>query len=433
VKTTAEVTNLLANQKFQLEVGQNVSLNLEPYIELGKINSLDHDLLRLAAYVFAADLAVKRCEREQHLRSIALEVPITNIQAFERVHDLLEQALSTLSADNWTLKFTPTTGVSPAHNPQWPKKENSTLLFSGGLDSFAGAVELLNSQTAITLVSHVTHNWPVKTSQAKLAKAVRAFTHREIQHLQVSVFCRTHGKFPFPADTDREDTQRTRSFLFTALAAVAARLSGSRRMVVMAENGQFAIHLPLTEARIGSFSTHTAHPKFLAEMQEILRQVFVCNDLEVVNPFVYRTKGEVVALIPQGLHPSIVDSASCWRGSRVATYTHCGACIPCLCRRIALETHGVKLPEFERDLLSENIGALKPDDLGKRNLLDLCQFIMLFSGSRKIVSDQELCIEFPDLFDTNLDQTKAIQMYRRFADEALAVFKAYPKLKVLLK
>jgi len=241
------------------------------------------------------------------------------------------------------------------------------------------------------------------------------------------------GEFTFPSDDDREDTQRARSFLFTSLAAVGARLDGSKRIVVMAENGQFAIHLPLSEARVGSFSTHTAHPKFLVEMQMILRSLFGCGDIEVVNPFVHRTKAEVVKLIPPALRSQIKDSSSCWRASRLSKHSHCGECVPCLCRRIALEFNGIKIPEYERNLLGETIGKLKPDDLGKRNLVDLCQFIGLFSGPGRIDSDQELCFKFPELFDPNLNAVQVIRMYRRFADEAFAVLNKYPKVRGLLQ
>jgi 7-cyano-7-deazaguanine synthase in queuosine biosynthesis len=434
MSTAAQIHDQLSGNKLTLDAGRNVSLNLEPFAELGTLDSLDADLLRLAAYVFATDLAIKRSPREQHLRSITLQVPVGNIQAFERVRTSVEKSLMTLSADNWTVEFLPLMGSAPASNRQWPTKLNSTLLFSGGLDSFAGSLHLLKSEPATTLVSHVSHNRPVKTAQSKLAKAVRKFTGKDIKHLQISVFGRNHGGLTFPTDSDREDTQRTRSFLFTALAAIAARLSGSRRVVVMAENGQFAVHLPLSEARIGSFSTHTAHPKFLAQMQELLRQLFACNDLEVTNPFALHTKGEVVGFIPKSLHRYIRDSTSCWRASRMATsHTHCGECVPCLCRRIALETHGVRLPEYQRDLLTENIGALPPDDLGKRNLLDLCQFIMLFGGPYKIPSEQQLCYKFPELLDPHLNTAKVIAMYRRFADEALNILNKYPKIRVLLK
>lgn len=428
------IIDQLSGSEFPIEVGGNLSINLDPFAVLGPIDSLDEDLVRVASFVYAADLAIRRHEREQHLRSISIRVPVVNIQAFERVHSLLEQALMTVSVDNWTLEFVPMTEGTPAASRKWPIKQDATLMFSGGLDSFAGAIDLLKQHRAITLVSHVTHNWPVKNAQTALAEAVASFTEQEVTHLRLSVFGRNQGGLTFPADDQREDTQRTRSFLFTALAAVAARLSGSRRIVVMAENGQFAIHLPLSAARIGSFSTHTAHPKFLAQMQTMLRQLYVCDDLDVVNPFVHLTKGEIVALIPGALHPRISESTSCWRAVRVPTEaTHCGECVPCLCRRIALETNAIKLSEYHRDLLVENVGRLAADDLGKRNLIDLCQFIALFEGPKRLRSEQDVCYEFPELFEREIDKTQVIEMYRRFAKEAVAVLKTYKNLKTLLK
>jgi 7-cyano-7-deazaguanine synthase in queuosine biosynthesis len=432
--TKGTIVDELSESSFLIEVGRNLFINLDPFAGLGTIDSLDEDLLRVAAFVYAADLAIKRREREQHLRSISIRVPVVNIQAFERVHSLLEQALMTVSVDNWTIEFVPMTQGGPAANRKWPQKQDATLMFSGGLDSFAGAIDLLQQHKAITLVSHVTHNWPVKNAQAALAEAITSFTKRDVTHLQLSVFGRNHGGLSFPTDDQREDTQRTRSFLFTALAAVAARLSGSRRIVVMAENGQFAIHLPLSAARIGSFSTHTAHPKFLAQMQSVLRQLFVCDDLDVTNPFVHLTKGEIVALIPPALRSGIPQSTSCWRAARVPTEaTHCGECVPCLCRRIALETNGIKLPEYHRDLLAENVGSLNADDLGKRNLMDLCQFIGLFDGPNRLRSEQDVCYEFPELFEREISKSEVIEMYRRFAKESFAVLKKYKYLKKLLK
>src|SRR5215211_6250102 len=172
------ITDELSGRDFPMEVGGNLSINLDPFGELGTIDSLDEDLVRVAAFVYAADLAIKREEREQHLRSISLRVPVVNIQAFERVHSLIEQALMTVSVDNWTLTFETLTYGTPAANRKWPKKENATLMFSGGLDSFAGAIDLLQHHQAITLVSHVTHNWPVKNAQTALAEAVASFTRK---------------------------------------------------------------------------------------------------------------------------------------------------------------------------------------------------------------------------------------------------------------
>jgi 7-cyano-7-deazaguanine synthase in queuosine biosynthesis len=433
MSTAGRLTDALTGRALALDIGRNVSVNLTPFKKLGAVDSLDEDLLRLASYVYVTDLAIKRHEREQHLRSITLSVPVVNIHAFRQVHAVIEQALTTLSRDNWTLQFSPITTGQPAANRSWPAKENSTLMFSGGLDSFAGSIQILQKDAELTLVSHATHNQPVKNAQSVLADSVKTLTKKNVQHLQINVFGRNSGGLTFPRDDEREDTQRLRFFLFASLAAVAASLNGSRRIVVMAENGQFAIHLPLSEARIGSFSTHTAHPKFLLEMQEILRRLYACDDLEVVNPFVHSTKAEVVAIIPKLLQSQIPNSTSCWRASRVATsHSHCGVCIPCLCRRIALETNGIKLDEYERDLFGEDIASLDPDDLGKRNLVDLCEFVSKFEGSNKIASEEDLRFAFPDLlFDDTLAVPEILKMYRRFASEALTVFKNYPRVVAL--
>jgi len=426
-----EVHDQLSGRRIRLEFGGNLMIQTEAYATLGVLDSMDDDLLRTAACIYAADLGVRRQEREQHLRTINVQIPVVNLHAFARVKDFLEQALTTLTCDTWTVTFTPMTGPAEVARP-WAKKNDSILLFSGGLDSFVGAVHLLKDDPKLVLVSHVTHNRPVSASQSALAGLLSK--KASPIHLQVPVWCRNQGNRKFPSDGEREDTQRARSLLFTCLAAVAAHVQGSRRIVVMAENGQFAIHLPLTEARIAAFSTHTAHPKFLCQAEHIFRTVYNCPDLEVVNPFVNLTKGEVVALLPKGLRPHIGRSVSCWRASRLTSgFSHCGECVPCLSRRIAMETHGIKLAEYKRDLLIENIGRLSAGDLGKRNLSDLCQFVMHFAGPHRLKHDDELRMVFPELQDPIFNAKEVIAMYRRFAAETLTIFQRYPQVAVLLK
>jgi hypothetical protein len=98
-----------------------------------------------------------------------------------------------------------------------------------------------------------------------------------------------------------------------------------------------------------------------------------------------------------------------------------------------LEANGLKISEYHRDLLIENVGRLDADDLGKRNLMDMCQFIALFDGPKRLRSEQDVCYEFPELFERGLDKTQVIAMYRRFAKEAVAVLASYKNLKTLLK
>jgi hypothetical protein len=62
----------------------------------GGLTSLEEDLLILSSALYCCDLAFKRGERENITRNISLRVPVTNFQAFERVHESLEHILPEL-------------------------------------------------------------------------------------------------------------------------------------------------------------------------------------------------------------------------------------------------------------------------------------------------------------------------------------------------
>jgi len=422
-----QATDGISDSIYEFEEGDNIYLDTSAYARISAIDSLSADLLRLASFIYAADLSIHRLEREQHIRSIELRVPLVNFDIFERLKKPIEAALRVLSHDNWALSFERVEGTQPVRT-SWTSPEAATLMFSGGLDSFAGAPYLLNKYDALTLVSHTNNNKSVSGAQNELFSVIEKLHGGMVDHLQIRIYGRKNRR-DFP--TSREDSQRTRSFLFVSLASIAARLYGSRQVVVMAENGQFSIHLPLSEARIGSFSTHTAHPEFLYRMQEIMRELFDCPDFSVSNPFCYLTKGEVVGYLPTAVYDDIHKSGSCWMGSRT-NKTHCGICIPCLSRRIALESHGIHIDEYDRDLLNENIGALPESDTGKRNIVDLCQFISAFDGPGALVSEDELCMIYPDLVNPSINATEAISMYRRFAKESYAIFSNYPNVAAIL-
>jgi len=198
---------------------------------------------------------------------------------------------------------------------------------------------------------------------------------------------------------------------------------------MIAENGQMAIHLPLSVARIGAFSTHTAHPEFVQKIGEYFTGL-LGYQIKVENPYLYRTKAEVVEKLVKSHRVAVEMSVSCWRASRLGkAFKHCGQCVPCLIRRIAVEYHSLSLPEYERDLLGENVAALPPTDEGKRNVSELGEFAYAFSRQ----TDAELMFEYPDLINEQIDLNRSIEMYRRFAKEAEAVLSRYKGVAPILK
>jgi hypothetical protein len=191
-----------------------------------------------------------------------------------------------------------------------------------------------------------------------------------------------------------------------------------------------AIHLPLTGARIGAFSTQTAHPEVLSAATELF-STLLQSPIRIANPFLYSTKAEVIHDTVTN-HPGVLRSAiSCWKASRVpGALNHCGFCVPCLIRRIAIEWNGPAVNEYARDLLSEDVGALPPEDEGKRNLVELAEFVSLFRRNRNRAEMEHF---FPELVTTKFDASQTIDMYRRFAAEAIGVLGRYPSLTFLTR
>jgi hypothetical protein len=153
--------------------------------------------------------------------------------------------------------------------------------------------------------------------------------------------------------------------------------------------------------------------------------------IRIENPCLYQTKAEVVQSVVRN-HLSMVDCAvSCWKALRVlGRYKHCGFCIPCLVRRIAIETNGVCLPEYRRDLFGQDVGALDPNDEGKRNLIELAEFVKLFEQGTSQAALEEI---YPELINRHINASDAVAMYRRFAAEARAIFDRYPLISALMR
>jgi len=412
--------------------GQNLYTGITHFREeFGEVNSLEEDLLNLAAGIYGADLCVIRDQREHFVRNIKLSIEVVNNHALELVRVDLEKALHIVSKDNWQIKFISKKGNGDS-SFDWTPKEGAVLLFSGGIDSMCAASEFLKGGYNLVLVSHNSPgNAVVDACQKSVHSALKTFYKQEVKHIQFRVFGRNHGGFNFLSDDGRENTQRTRSFLFLTLAALVTRRVGFDKILYMAENGQFAIHLPLNQARVGPFSTHTADPEFVSAVERVFRTVLRNDAFTIVNPFGYKTKAEVFSLLPPELQKEARHSASCWMISRTENGKHCGYCIPCISRRIAIEYNGLKFDEYETDVFKTDVSKLPDAKDQKRNLVDYLEFILKFE---KVTKSNRLDVlaAFPELYNPSLDTDKALSLYKRVAEQSMEVFKKYPKVIKLI-
>jgi 7-cyano-7-deazaguanine synthase in queuosine biosynthesis len=416
-----------ANCDFILEVGSNLITGEQDFKKnFGSVTTLEADLLLLGSSIFAADRACERGEREDTARRIDLHVPIVNLGRLQSLQSQIEFILRILSNDSWRIHFRHDAGI-PEDTKEQETVKGKTLLFSGGLDSLAAAIDLGFKSDSFQLVSHKTKNRKTDIGQQTLAKALFD-AGLKAEHFQFFVSSKDGG--PGGLKHAEEETQRTRSFLFLILGTLVARRANHTEVVYLAENGQMAIHLPLTQGRIGSFSTHTAHPDFLASMQNFLSDALKIS-IHISNPYVHKTKAEVIKPVVDSFPSLIKVSQSCWRNSRLPEgIHHCGECIPCFIRRIAVETCSKTDPTvYLKDPWAHGVLHLPDDDIGRRNLVDLAEFIVRMEQ----LNNDDVMSEWPELYSENLDASSVINMYRRFSHEARGVLGRYSRLEALLK
>ena len=152
-------------------------------------------------------------------------------------------------------------------------------------------------------------------------------------------------------------------------------------------------------------------------------------NFEIINPYLYLTKAEVLGKLPKALLKKSYLSVTCWKISRVQK--HCGVCIPCISRRIALEHHGIKFNEYIIDLFNTDLNSLSDHDTGKINIIDYLEFISKFKNITSS-NKQELLLEFPELMNISINRELGLKMYNRVAIQSFAVFDKYPKIKEIL-
>ena len=301
------------------------------------------DLLVLAAHIHAADTRISRIEQSQDswTREIRLVVPVSNISLWSTAQPIIKKILNFLTGDRWIIEFrirpdqfsTIASVITPSlFVPQF----DCVSLFSGGLDSLIGAINLLEDGNIPLLISHFGES-ATSDAQKKIFQGLKSeFNMPSFERLRVGM--------TFPEGTVKgvssEDTTRGRSFLFFALGVLAGTGFKEKFTLYVPENGFISLNVPLDQLRLGSNSTRTTHPYYIARWNDLLK-ILNLNG-EIINPYWNKTKGEMVKTCHNSkvLKTLAPDSLSCssstkgrWKGVGIQ---HCGYCLPCLIRRAAL-------------------------------------------------------------------------------------------------
>jgi 7-cyano-7-deazaguanine synthase in queuosine biosynthesis len=314
------------------------------------------DLLKVAAAVYCADRLAER--PGTWTRSIQLSVPVREPELWGAVRDQLVEAISFLSGDYWQLDVRPS--AEPVGRPsEFAEPVDAVCLFSGGLDSFTGALNLLAECKTVCLVGHHGAGQANQAQQGLWRELARRYPGQAILRqffLQPAAPARDQRR---PLAAFRELSQRSRSLLFLAAGLTVAAGYGPDVPLYIPENGFIGINVPLTGARAGSLSTRTTHPHFIASFSECVRRIGITNP--IVNPFRIMTKGEILADCrdQQTLRELADQTLSCAHPEAArwaqAEQTNCGYCFPCLIRRASMHHVGLDKPEtYTYDVLTDN-------------------------------------------------------------------------------
>jgi 7-cyano-7-deazaguanine synthase in queuosine biosynthesis len=334
---------------------KNNKSNIKTHIEelwrrfgISTIKDINEDLVVIAMSIFAIDKRMPRkLFHDSWTRSITVSIPVIEIERWETVKNQMQDTLSFLSGDNWEIDFRKSNNKFRANkkNTEYKLINNKDFdcvsLFSGGLDSFCGAIKLLSEQKRTCFVGFQEYGL-LGGRQQELYTAVNE------EFSEVNKELLLFNATPFdPLNTSGgknnlgiENTSRSRSFLFLAGAIAVASIIGDVP-VYIPENGFIGINVPLTDSRTGSCSTRTTHPYFIKNLNEMLSKVGINN--KVLNPYAYLTKGKIVSEVANFdvfnnyAHKTISCSHPCQsRYEHIAPPTNCGYCYPCLIRRASM-------------------------------------------------------------------------------------------------
>jgi hypothetical protein len=316
---------------------QNVTLKLEDISNrlVKNVPDLLIDLIEIATYVYCADQATSRGGPVQvgmgaDWRRSFRFIPVRNPDHWNH-RSVLEPLCSTLSFLDYAFEFEKATNPIPFQDylefgddgGGAAFNADEVVLFSGGLDSLSGAIEELSTDgKRVALVSHRSSP-KIFDHQKHLVTELNARFPRKLMHVPVLVT--RQGPLRI-----REYTQRSRSFLYAALACVVARLFGRSRFRFF-ENGVVSINLPISEQVVGARATRSTHPLVLDHFPKFFSAA-VGKPIVVDNPFLWKTKGDVVrSIVDHSCGGLIKHTVSCTRVYDITKlHTHCGCCSQCL-------------------------------------------------------------------------------------------------------
>jgi hypothetical protein len=287
------------------------------------------DLVHLAAGAYMADRSTPRGQRFSREISLRVAFHAPDLWTEDLLADT-QDLLGWLTGDEWTLSAAPSPSVDIPNTLQQTASVEPVSLLSGGLDSYLGAIQLLEQGAHPLFVGHKDLSTAIRAAQQRINTWLAQSYAPTPSYTRIGLT---------QAIRRREPSSRSRSLLFLSLGVAVAASSQSANLIVP-ENGYTGINLPLRPNRGGALSTRSTHPETFRRVNDLLSSLGI--RVHITNPFEWMTKGEAMRAVHQ------LDPPDGWIDGAAATLScgklggnwfsgspnlNCGLCVPCVVRR----------------------------------------------------------------------------------------------------
>jgi 7-cyano-7-deazaguanine synthase in queuosine biosynthesis len=388
------------------------------------------DLVEIASYIYYADGSIPRWSEKdvfatRWVRDFHFVLPVRNVKFWASQSERLANMLSDLTGDRFSFNFAKASPqpeqlfIEISKDLPAVAGADCVSLFSGGLDSLAGAVNLVSDGRKPLLVSH--RSSPKIDSRQKKLVGLMKERMNAWQFPHLNVWVNRKGN---PA---HEQTQRSRSFLFLALAGAVCNQSKLAEIFVC-ENGIVTFNIPQSGQNAGTMLSRSTHPRFIKEFQDLLGEVFG-RAFSISNPFVFMTKSQVAqTLLGSGCEDLIKASVSCAHTQQATTlHPHCGTCSQCVDRRFALADRSLyrfdSLESYEKDIFVDELKEGE-ERTHAENYVRSALKIEPMTDASFFSTYTELLDSLPWLAEgTEVIATKIFDLFKRHSREVLSVVK----------
>jgi 7-cyano-7-deazaguanine synthase in queuosine biosynthesis len=399
-------------------INANVNVRLEDLARVfdQHLSPRLEDLLEVAAYVYTADCATRRAGNwadddttEPWDRDFLFVVPVRDLTFWKKpdVAETLVETLRLLADDKFAFTFVEMKKEPPRQQylefgslQDWPFYGVARVqMFSGGLDSLAGALETAANKEKLVLVSHRPVS-VLSSRQKRLFEALRAKSSCPMIHVPVWV-----NK---DENKGKEPTQRTRSFLYASLGILVAS-SVNAGGVRFFENGVVSLNLPVADEVTRARASRTTHPLALHLFSKFFGKV-LGRAVVVDNPFLFKTKADIVSLIGANNAADLIGLTCSCSHPRFQSKTrwHCGTCSQCIDRRMAVFAARLEQHDAESDYEVDVFRGPRKDGYDKNMAVDYVRHALELSR----MTAEDMAARF------NRDLTRAVRFSPKRSEAA---------------